>query len=257
MSDLHPAAAAGFGRDAQTYARGRPDFPPEAFDWLTRDLRMAPGMLAVELGAGTGKFTKLLTRTGADVVAVEPVAAMLAQLASEQPGVRTLRASAQALPLASASADAVVCAQSFHWFATGAALAEIRRALKPGGTLGLIWNVRDKSVAWVRALSRIIDRHEGDAPRYDDGEWRAAFCSPGFAPLHEKTVAHAHTGSPEQVIVERTASISFVAALPEGERQRLLDEVRAFIAVTPELRGQTTAMPYLTKMYWCRSEPAR
>lgn len=256
MSDLHPTAAAGFGHDAATYSRGRPGFPPEALDWLTQDLRVGPGQMVVELGAGTGKFTKLLSETGADVVAVEPVAAMLAQLALDQPGVRSLRASAQALPLADASAGAVVCAQSFHWFATRAALAEIRRVLRPGGALGLIWNVRDRSVAWVNALSRIVDRHEGNAPRYDDGEWRAVFPAPGFGQLHEKSVAHAHIGSAEQVIVERTASISFVAALPDDERRRLLDEVRAWVAATPELHGQTTAMPYVTKMYWCRSEPA-
>jgi SAM-dependent methyltransferase len=257
MGDVHDTAAAGFSHDAQIYSRGRPGFPPEAFDWLTQDLRLGPGKLAIELGAGTGKFTKLLTRTGAEIVAVEPVAAMLAELTADQPRVRALSATAQSLPLASASADAVVCAQSFHWFATPAALAEIRRVLKPGGMLGLVWNVRDKSVAWVNALSRITDRHEGNAPRYDDGEWRAVFPAPGFDRLQERSVAHVHAGSAEQVIVERTASISFVAALPDDERTRLLDQVRELIAATPELSGQTTAMPYVTRMYWCRSEAAR
>ncbi|HTU64447.1 MAG TPA: class I SAM-dependent methyltransferase [Steroidobacteraceae bacterium] len=254
MTDVHRAAAEGYARGADTYARGRPGFPPEALDWLANDLHLGPGKSAVEIGAGTGKFTSLLVRTGADIVAVEPVAAMLARLSAELPAVRTLRASAQDLPLAPASADAVICAQSFHWFAGAESLAEIRRVLKPGGMLGLVWNVRDRSVDWVDALARLVDVHEGDAPRYDDGEWRAVFPAPGFGPLRERTAAHAHTGSAEQVIVDRVASVSFIAALAEDARRGVLDEVRALIAATPGLAGHpAVSMPYLTKMYWCRA----
>lgn len=255
MSEVHATAAEGYGQGARVYALGRPDFPPGALEWLVSDLRLDAGKTAIELGAGTGKFTKLLTQSGANVIAVEPVAAMLAQLATDLPEVRTLRANAQALPLGDASADVVVCAQSFHWFATRAALAEIHRVVKPGGLLGLIWNVRDASIGWVAELTKIYSPFEGDAPRYDDGEWRTVFPAPGFGPLLEKSVAHAHTGSAEQVIVDRTASISFVAALPEPQRQSLLDEVRALIARTPVLAGKpTVSMPYVTKMYWCRTD---
>lgn len=254
MTDLHPAAHEGYGQAAAIYARGRPGFPPEALHWLQRDLALGPGKLAVELGAGTGKFTSVLTRTGANVVAVEPVPAMLAQLAAGQPGVKTLRASAQNLPLRSESADAVICAQSFHWFATAASLAEIHRVLKPGGTLGLIWNVRDTSIDWVMQLTRILDPHEGDAPRYDHGEWQAVFPARGFGPFQEKSVPHLHTGSAETVIVDRIASVSFVAAMPEGERRALLEQVRALIAGTPGIAGQgPISMPYVTKMFWCRA----
>ncbi len=253
MTDLHRIAAQGYGQGAQTYARGRPGFPPQTLDWLKEDLQLHPGKIALELGAGTGKFTSVLAQTGAEVVAVEPVAAMLEQLAAEQPTVRAVRASAQNLPLPAASVDAVICAQSFHWFATSAALTEIQRVVKPGGVLGLVWNVRDRSVAWVEALTRILDRHEGDAPRYDDGEWRAVFPAPGFGPLHEKSVAHAHTGSAERVIVDRVASVSFIAALPEEDRRLVLEEIRALIAATPELAGEpTVTMPYVTAMYWCQ-----
>jgi SAM-dependent methyltransferase len=252
---VHQAAVEGYGQGAQIYARGRPGFPPQALEWLRQDLRLEPGKLALEIGAGTGKFTKLLTQTGADVVAVEPVAAMLAQLAAEQPLVRTLRATAQELPIASASVDAVICAQSFHWFASVQSLAEIHRVLKPGGTLGLIWNVRDQSVGWVAELTRIMAPFEGDAPRYDHGEWRAVFPAPGFGLLLERSFPHAHIGSPEQVIADRIASVSFIAALDEASRSAVLDEVRALIAATPALAGHgSVAMPYVTRAYWCHRD---
>ena len=253
MTDVHPAAAKGFSRSADTYVRGRPDFPPAALDWLREDLGMRADRTVIELGAGRGKFTRLLAETGAAVTAVEPVATMLERLVRDLPGVAALRGEAQHIPLPDASADAVVCAQAFHWFATRAVLAEIRRVLKPGGVLGLIWNIRDESVAWVRELTAIMAPYEGDAPRYYNGEWRGVFPAPGFGELHERAFPHAHAGSPEQVIVDRVASVSFIAALPDAQRARVLEEVRRLIESTPELSGRASvAMPYVTRAYWCR-----
>jgi len=251
--DVHRSAADGFERGAATYARGRPGYPPQALAWLREDLDLRTGRTVLELGAGTGIFTQLLSQTGAEIIAADPVVGMLAQLAAKLPGVRTLRANAQELPLAPASVDAVVCAQSFHWFATVAALSEIRRVLKAGGSLGLVWNVRDRSVPWVDVLARIVDRHEGDAPRYDAGEWRRVFPAAGFGPMSERTSVNVHTGTAEQVIVDRVASVSFIAALPDSDRRVVLDEVRALIAATPDLADASAVnMPYLTKMFWCR-----
>jgi SAM-dependent methyltransferase len=255
VDTLHPAAAQGFGRGVNTYSRGRPDFPPQALDWLLTDLKLCAGTAALEIGAGTGKFTRLLTNTGASLVAVEPVPAMLARLVSDLPGTTALRGQAQSLPFASGVFDAVLCAQSFHWFATPAALAEIHRVLRPGGVLGLIWNVRDQSVDWVAKLTEIMAPFEGGAPRYDDGEWRGVFPARGFGPLHENSFAHSHSGAPRHVIVDRVASVSFIAALDAPARRRVLDLVRALIAATPALAGRDTVdLPYVTRVYWCRSE---
>jgi SAM-dependent methyltransferase len=254
VTDPHPIAAEGYGQGAQVYARGRPGFPPQALDWMKHELLLGPGRLALELGAGTGKVTKLLARTGVGVIAVEPVAAMLALLAAELPAVKTLRATAEDLPLASSSADAVICAQAFHWFATAEALGEIHRVLKPGGVLGLIWNVRDQSVGWVARLTEIMAPYEGDAPRFDHGEWRRVFPARGFGELQEKSFPHMHVGSAERVIVDRVASVSFIAALDDPTRAGVLDQVRALIAATPQLAGhEEVSFPYFTRAYWCHA----
>lgn len=176
MSSVHSAAQQGFSAEAQRYAQGRPEYPEALSDWLRDALGLRPQTVAVDLGAGTGKFTRLLARTGARVVAVEPVDAMRAQLAEALPQVQALAGSAQSIPLANGFADALVCAQAFHWFATVEALEEMRRVLTAeGGRLGLVWNVRDESLDWVAEITRIITPYEGDAPRFYKGDWRRPF----------------------------------------------------------------------------------
>lgn len=245
MTALHHAAAEGFSAGADAYEKGRPEFPPEVTGWLREALGLGPGKVALDLGAGTGKFTPRLIETGADVIAVEPVAAMRDRLAARLPSVRALAGAAEAIPLADASVDAIVCAQAFHWFATDAALAEMRRVLRPGGALGLIWNVRDESVAWVAALTEIIRPYEGDAPRYAHGTWRRLFPAQGFSPLEDVHFANPHVGPAETVLVDRTLSISFIAALPAEQREEVANDVRALVAATPALAGRATiAFPY-------------
>ncbi|MFH6784249.1 MULTISPECIES: class I SAM-dependent methyltransferase [Methylobacterium] len=255
MSHLHPAAATGFSAGADTYAKGRPDYPAALAGWLRETLRLGPGRAVADLGAGTGKFTGLLAATGADVTAIEPVDAMRATLAASLPGVTARAGAAEAIPLTDASLDALVCAQAFHWFATPAALAEIRRVLKVGGRFGLVWNVRDEGTPWVRELTAIMNAHEGDAPRYHTGAWRRPFPAAGFGPLHEESFPHGHRGTPGQVILDRTLSVSFIAALPESERATVAGSVRALIDRTPELAGRAeVTFPYRTHVYWCERQ---
>jgi SAM-dependent methyltransferase len=250
---VHRAAAVGFADSADIYAASRPAYPGEALDWLRDRIGIEPGSRVVEVGAGTGLFTRLILETGAKVLATDPVAEMLTHLAATVPGVATVIATAEALPIAAESVDAVICATAFHWFATPQVLAEFRRVLRPGGTLGLIWNVRDNDVPWVRRLSEITDRYQDDAPRQKSQAWREVFPAPGFIPLHETAMRYDHVGTPEEVIVGRTLSTSFIAALPEDRRANLVEEVRAMIAATPELAGEHKVhFPYVTRGYDCR-----
>jgi len=250
---VHAAARQGFAKEAQAYARGRPEYPAALAGWLAGTLGLGPGRAAADVGAGTGKFTKLLAATGAGTVAVEPVDAMHAQIEAQRlPGVRAVAGTAQAIPLPDGALDAVVCAQAFHWFAGREALDEFHRVLRPGGRLGLVWNVRDESVDWVAALTAIITPFEGDAPRFHKGDWRRPFPHPGFGALVETRLPHEHVGPPQQVIVDRFLSVSFIAALPDAPRAQVRAQLEALVATHPALRGrETVRFPYTTLAFHC------
>jgi SAM-dependent methyltransferase len=251
---MHEAAAKGFAKEAQAYARGRPEYPLAVNKWLRDDLGLNPSKTVLDLGAGTGKFTRRLLQTGANIIAVEPVQQMLDQLIQAVPTVAARTGTAEAIPVTDGAADAVVCAQAFHWFATNAALKEIHRVLRPGGALGLIWNVRDESVPWVAAMSQIMAPYEGDAPRYRSGAWRRLFPAEGFGPLRGRHFphGHGHTGPPEQVIVDRVLSVSFIAALDRPQQRIVAARLRDLIATTPALRGrEEVTVPYETIAFSC------
>ena len=256
MTNIHHVAAEGFALGAASYVAGRPDYPPEIEDWLTQDLGLTNGKTALDLAAGTGKFSPRLLATGAHVIAVEPVREMLDQLIRQFPQIDARTGSAQHIPLDDASVDAVVCGQAFHWFSTPEALHEIHRVLKPGGSFGLVWNVRDDNVPWVAALTRIMKPFEGDAPRYHSQKWRNVFPAKGFSPPREKRFPHRHTGPPEKVIVERILSVSFMAALPPDRREQVTSQLRQVIASYPELAGKSeVTFPYETLACVCTKLP--
>lgn len=246
---IHASAAQGYQVAADSYVQGRPDYPPAAIAWLREDLALKPGKTVLEVGAGTGKFIPTLRQSGARMLAVEPVTAMRAKLQAANPDVEALDGTAEAIPLPDASVDAIICAQAFHWFASQESLAEFRRVLTPGGRLGLIWNVRDESVEWVAALTAITDKFENHTPRFRTGAWRRVFPADGFIDHSERHATNLHVGSPEDVIVGRTLSTSFIAALPDAQKQQVAADVRALIAHTPALAGKTqVAFPYATLM---------
>ena len=207
-----------------------------------------PAGVTVDLAAGTGKLTRLLAEGGADVVAVEPVAAMRAALAQAGPGVPVLDGTAEAIPLGDGSADAVTVAQAFHWFDADAAPAEIHRVLRPGGGLGLIWNAMDVTVDWVAAMQELVHGIRGSVPAYGPSPWREAFAATTrFTPLRERTFGLVHALD-EEGLVDRIVSTSYVSALPGPERDRLVREVRALVRDVP----RPIRLQYRTDVFSCR-----
>jgi ubiquinone/menaquinone biosynthesis C-methylase UbiE len=250
---VHRVADSGFDREAVTYDRARPSYPPDCVAWFADHLGIAPGRRVLDLAAGTGKFTRLLEPLGARLVAAEPVVGMQAILHRRSPSVPVLSCTAEQLPVAGGSLDAITVAQAFHWFDAPVALAEAARTLRAGGRLGLVWNARDRSRPHVDTLWSIMDRVEKKAPWRRHEEWReAAFTeTPYFGPMHEATFHHEQLMTVEEV-VDRFRSVSHVAVLDDAAKESVLDEVRATLAAHPDTAGRDEiAIPYRVDAYWC------
>ncbi|MDX6549762.1 MAG: hypothetical protein QOJ31_446 [Gaiellales bacterium] len=154
MSDSHGRRARSFGAVADVYRLARPGYPPAAVEWA---LEHAPGRDVLDLAAGTGKLTEAILATGAHVIAVEPLDGMRRELAKAAPDATVLDGTAERIPIGDGSVDAVLVGQAFHWFDQPRALDEMARVLRPGGVVGLLWNLREDGADWEQRLSQILD----------------------------------------------------------------------------------------------------
>lgn len=224
-----------FGEQAAAYERGRPSYPPEAIDWL-----LPRGAHAVlDLGAGTGKLTTRLVERGLDVIAVDPIPEMLEVLTQSLPETPALLGTAEEIPLADDSVDAVLVAQAWHWFDPERAVKEVGRVLRPGGRLGLVWNTRDERLGWVKDLGHIIG-HEND-PFTDEVSLPAPFTD-----LERHHVEWTNYLTP-QALIDLVASRSYCITSPADVRTRTLERVRELLATHPALVNTTgLALPYVT-----------
>lgn len=236
-----------FGAAATAYAQHRPDYAEAAVRWA---LEPAPGSRVLDLGAGTGKLTATLVALGAEVIAVEPDPAMLAELRRRLPLVRALAGSAESIPLPDASVDAVLAGQALHWFDMTVAGPEIARVLHPAGVLAGLWNVDDDRVDWVAGLNRVS---EGSASVTLTG-WRtraedahlAELDLPGlFGPAERAVFGHGQRRSVDSLIAT-IATHSRLLVMPEQERAELLGRIRAFLVSRPETADGEFTLPLLT-----------
>jgi len=235
-------AAGGFAEGGQ-YNSARPGYPPEAMDFFVEAFGLNDASHVLDLGAGTGIFTRqLLARVGR-LTAVEPSESMRATFALETPGVEILDGSDVAIPLGDREVAAVFAAQAFHWFDAPRALREIHRVLAPGGGLGLIWNERYTEVSWIRELNHAM-LWDVRQP-YDAGVDFGAIVSAGpFRDVHRETYRHAQLLSHDQVL-QRVLTTSYITLMGESEREALIDDVAAVMSTLPDL----VEMPYATNVY--------
>jgi SAM-dependent methyltransferase len=232
--DIHPAAATGFARAADAYERGRPGYPDEAIDWLTRHL----GPQVIDLAAGTGKLSRMLAARGYDVLAVEPVAEMRALIGE---GVLAVDGTAESIPAPDASAHTVTVGQAFHWFDGARALPEIHRVVRPGGTLVVIFNRRIDDELNQR-LDAVLAPVRGDTPGQSLRDWRG----PLEHAEHFELQTQRRFPNEQQLdgdgLVDRFGSVSFVAALDDDRREALLAQLRELAA------GGSVTLRYRTEI---------
>jgi ubiquinone/menaquinone biosynthesis C-methylase UbiE len=223
-------AARAFEAMAEEYDRGRPSWPADA---VAEIVARFGARTVLDLAAGTGKLTEILARSSGDVIAVEPVDGMRRVLEARLPGVRALAGTAEAIPLADGSVDAVFVAEAFHWFDLGRAPAEIARVLRPGGGLAVMWNLaRDDGEPWFDELVALVVeyRTEGSGgTRRDTVPWREALeAEPRFGPLTDEEVPHDQRIDRDGIL-DQIASWSSIGSLPAGRRRAALAAARELL----------------------------
>jgi SAM-dependent methyltransferase len=248
LADLQHPQSRAFELVADLYERARPEYPPEAVEWIVQELDVRPGRTVLDLGAGTGKLTRALVPTGANVIAVEPGERMLAQLQRVLPDVETIHGGAEAIPLADDSVEAITVGQAFHWFRHDEAVPELHRVLRRGGAVALLWNSRDQERPLQRELSELIRPFIPEGRPPVGHSVNALARSPLFGDVEERRFPFTQLLDTE-TFVARIASVSFVAAAPLDRRAPLVDRLRE----VAEAGGGRIEMAYVTEVYVSRA----
>ena len=237
--------ARSFGRAVDAYDRGRPGYGADAVAWLLEPVAsVARRPRVADVGAGTGKLTRALVDAGAEAVAIDPDAEMLAALRDTTPGVPTFVGTGERMPLPDASVDAVVFGQTWHWVDAAAASTEAGRVLRDGGVLGLVWNLRDETVPWVARLTRIMrGSHaeellaEGDPPVHAP-----------FGALERRSWSWTRPVSRDDLRA-MVFSRSYVITAPEAERARIEREIAELFDEIGAVGDTEVDLPYVTHAY--------
>ncbi|MDQ4213958.1 class I SAM-dependent methyltransferase [Microbacterium capsulatum] len=238
------ARATSFGSETSSYEQGRPEYPAAAVAWMLEGVAGDTRSI-VDIGAGTGKLTRGVLALGdTSVTAVDPDAQMLAALHTSAPDVPGLVGTAEELPLADGVADAAVLGQAWHWVDPVAASREIGRVVRPGGVLGLIWNVRDERTDWVRRLSGIMMGSPAEQMIAEDG---VAVFEP-FGPLEERRWEWSRPMTRAELHA-MARSRSYIITAPDEEKARIERGMDALFDELGLVEGSTLAMPYLTVAY--------
>jgi SAM-dependent methyltransferase len=234
-----------FDRAALEYERARPGWPEEALELVP----VPAASTVLDLGAGTGKLTRVLNRRYARVIAVEPLHALREILAYTVPDAEALDGRAESIPLDDASVDAVFAGQAFHWFATDVAVAEIVRVLRPDGVLALLWNEALPPSPLPKLYRARLDELRESVSFVSPDEGRAVLARAGFEEPRTASVEHEQVSTREDVLAF-AASVSWIAHRPEEERRRILTEL-ADMLPDGEYR-----FPMRTEVNWTRRAPA-
>lgn len=178
----------------------------------------------LDIGAGTGKLTRVLAARYARVIALEPLSELRAILEERVPKAEALPGVAEAIPLGDGSVDAVFTGQAFHWFANDVAVGEIARVLRPGGVLARLWNEAvEPNPLPPDYRARLDELYEAmpPPPIADD-----LFEGTAFGEVHEGAVEHDHRSSRDEVLAF-SASTSWIAN--RDDRDEVLAELAAML----------------------------
>ncbi|MDL9980795.1 class I SAM-dependent methyltransferase [Microbacterium sp. ASV49] len=237
--------ARSFGAAASTYESGRPEYPADAVRWMLAPIAAADTSIRVaDVGAGTGKLTRVLETLGAQTVAIDPDPGMLAALHQELPAIPTFVGAAEQLPLPDASVDAVVLGQAWHWVDVPVASREVGRVLRSGGVLGLIWNLRDDSVDWVAQMTEIMHGSNAEIMMAEGGPT----VDTPFDGIEKKTWEWMRPMT-RSSLLDMVRSRSYFITADDTERVRVEAELGTLFDRIGAVGEASVDLPYLTHAF--------
>jgi len=228
-----------FNAVAHDYAAARPDYPPALLRWFCGAVPPGEGQVAVDVGSGTGIFTRQLRQelpAATGLIGIEPAAGMREQarqriLPGEKLDYRD--GTAEALPLPDAAACAIFAATAAHWFDLPTFFAEARRVLAPGGLIGITDYVRDETTPAVAAATAFLREHGG--PRvYERPDYAAKLAAaPGFGAVETQLEHVAFLLEPERyvrLVLSSSHAVPAIAAIGADQAREILLRTAADLA---------------------------
>ncbi|XP_045196545.2 uncharacterized protein LOC123551575 [Mercenaria mercenaria] len=226
---IHRTAREGF-KEGTFYEQYRPEYTDELVSHVVENLYIENNDVhydILELGAGTGKFTRKILERFTNLqksryLASDPLKDFLSVLRQQTQDLGTLVCSASNIPLPNSSVQNIICAQCFHWFATEENVKEISRVLVTGGRLILVWLTRDFQIGWVRKMEDVLTLYYDGTPRKILGEWEKSFdgCLSFRCIEHVESIGNNAMKGNKNFMLNHFMSISVIVRLDKAEKQR-------------------------------------
>lgn len=148
-----------FTQRARAYAAFRPSYPKEAVDSALNGLGDPAALVIADIGAGTGISARLFADRGARIIAIEPNAAMR-EAATDHRRIEWVAGTGEETHLPNSGVDVAVACQAFHWFATAAALSEMRRIARRRAAI--LQYERDERHGFTKAYGDVVRSYARD-----------------------------------------------------------------------------------------------
>lgn len=244
-----PRRALSFGAIAEAYERFRPGYPVELFDMVTA-YAAQPVTTALEIGAGTGKATRLFAERGIAVMATEPDGAMLAELRRHVPAnVSTAQAAFEDLRPGKRY-GLVYAAAALHWTNPEGRWPRMASLIKPGGvfaSFGGPIELTDPAVQQAVSAARSPFLASDGVPSPDGTPPEAEMQWPGTELQRSKWFTDV-----QQLVIERRltltaddyighlSTVSAYLVLPDAERKQVFSQITKVLPETVEITADLT-----------------
>lgn len=236
-----------FGTVAEAYDRLRPTPPTEAQQIVGN----VAGLSVVEVGAGTGLWTRFLQELGAVVTAIEPDDDMRRVLERRSPDLTVLKGTAEHLPLEDDAFDAALVSSAWHWFTQPEASIEIARVLHDDAPLYVVWNGFSRDVAWMAELASLRERPD-DAGRRPRG-WSAELAPDGpFINAVEFSFNWIRTMTEDELVA---LFFTFSGAIIRTPDEREALEAKLRVGIREHARGAVIEVPMTLRGTKARRRP--